>query len=78
MSIAIASIPSHTGLYKIVEVYLDSALPFGLRLASIIFMALADGLLRIMINQGIKAVLHYLDDYLLLGDPGTSECADAL
>ena len=31
-----------------------------------------------MINQGIRAVLHYLDDYLFLGDPGTSECADAL
>ena len=60
------------------EVYLDSALPFGLRSALIIFTALADGLLWIMINQGIRAVLHYLDDYLLLGDPGTSECADAL
>ena len=23
-------------------------------------------------------MLHYLDDYLFLGDPGTSECADAL
>ena len=34
----------------------------------------------IMIDQGIRAVLHYLDDYLLLfvGDPGTSECTDAL
>ena len=60
------------------EVYLDSALLFGLRSAPIIFTALANGLLWIMINQGIRAVLHYLDDYLLLGDPGTSECADAL
>ena len=56
------------------EMYLDSALPFGLRFAQIIFTALADGLLWIMINQG----MHYLDDYLLFGDPGTSECADAL
>jgi hypothetical protein len=60
------------------EVYLDSVLPFGLRSVPIIFTVLADGLLWIMINQGIRAVLHYLDEYLLLGDPGTSECADAL
>ena len=60
------------------EVYVDSALPFGLRSAPKIFTAVADGLLWIMINQGIRAVLHYLDDYLFMGDPGSEECADAL
>lgn len=31
-----------------------------------------------MIDQGIRAALHYLYDYLFVGNPGTSECADAL
>ena len=60
------------------KVYLDTALPFGLRSAPKIFTALADGLIWIMIKQGIRSVLHYLDDYLFAGDPGTSECAEAL
>ena len=60
------------------KVYIDSALPFGLRSAPKIFTALADTLLWIMINQGIRAVLHYLDDYLFLGSPKTTECAVAL
>ena len=60
------------------KVYLDTALPFGLRSAPKIFTALADGLIWIMIKQGIRSVLHYLDNYLFAGDPGTSECAEAL
>ena len=31
-----------------------------------------------MIDQGIRAALHYLHDYLFVGDSGMSECADAL
>ena len=31
-----------------------------------------------MINQGIHVVLHYLDDYFFMSDPGSEECADAL
>ena len=68
----------HLGMKWEDDVYLDSALPFGLRSAPIIFTALADGLLWIMIHQGISAVLHYLDKYLFSGDPGTSEYADGL
>ena len=51
---------------------MDTALPFGLR------SALADGLLWIMTQHGIQAALHYLDDYIFLGNPETSECAEAL
>ena len=58
--------------------YVDKALPFGLRSAPKIFTAVADGLLWIMANHGIEAALHYLDDYLFFGDPGSQECAEAL
>ena len=58
--------------------YVDTALPFGLRSAPKIFTALADGLIWIMFNQGVRSAIHYLDDYLLLGSPDTLECAEAL
>lgn len=60
------------------RLYVDTALPFGLRSAPKIFTALADGLLWIMASQGIREAIHYLDDYLLFGDPDTQECAEAL
>ena len=43
--------------------YLDTALPFGLRSAPKIFNALADGLQWILEEQGVE-VIHYLDDFL--------------
>ena len=60
------------------KLYVDTALPFGLRSAPKIFSALADRLLWIMTQHGIHAALHYLDDYIFMGNPETSECADAL
>ena len=59
------------------KLYVDTALPFGLRSAPKI-SALADGLMWIMTQHGIQAALHYLDDYIFLGNPETSECAEAL
>lgn len=58
--------------------YVDTVLPFGLRSAPKIFTAVADGLIWIMGNNGIKKALHYLDDYLFFGRPRSSECAEAL
>ena len=60
------------------QLYVDAALPFGLRSAPKIFNAVADGLMWIMKHRGIKAVIHYLDDYLLFVDPSSRECAEAL
>ena len=60
------------------QLYLDSALPFGLRSAPKIFSAVADALEWVMHQHGISNSLHYLDNYLFLGSPGTEECADAL
>ena len=42
----------------------DSALPFGLRSAPIIFSAVADALAWAMLCSGIPVFLHYLDDFL--------------
>ena len=60
------------------QVYLDTALPFGLRSAPKIFSALADGLLWAMANRGTKEGLHYLDDFLFGGRKLTDECQTAL
>lgn len=60
------------------KLYVDKALPFGLRSAPKIFTALADGLLWVLYQHNIQAALHYLDDYIFFGSPDTLECADAL
>ena len=59
-------------------VYADAALPFGLRSASKIFNAVADGVTWVLQHNGVRVVLHYLDDFLLLGPPGSNECRQAL
>lgn len=51
------------------ELFVDEALPFGLRSAPKIFNALADGLIWILGQHGIRFAIHYLDDFLLLGPP---------
>ena len=56
-------------------VFLDRALPFGLRSAPKLFSALTDGLMWILHSKG---VLHYLDDFLLLGTAGSPDCQAAL
>ena len=54
------------------DIYIDAALPFGLRSAPKIFSALADALLWIMLSKGVGPTLHYLDDFLSLGPPAPS------
>ena len=58
--------------------YIDTALPFGLRSAPKIFNALADAVEWMLKQEGIEVVLHYLDDYLLVGAPNSPECERAL
>ena len=60
------------------DTFVDTALPFGLRSAPKIFSAFADALAWVMQSRGIKWQLHYLDDILFLGPPGSSVCATAL
>ena len=60
------------------KVYLDRALPFGLRSAPKIFSAVAYALMWIMSCQGLTAGIHYLDDFLFFGRPQASECDENL
>ena len=56
------------------QLYIDTALPFGLRSAPKIFNAVADGLQWILQTNGIDPILHYLDDFLLFGHPNSDQC----
>ena len=58
--------------------FIDTALPFGLRSACKIFNAVADAVKWILKEAGISVVFHYLDDFLLIGAPNSTECAQAL
>ena len=60
------------------KVYVDKVLPFGLRSAPKVYNAVADALLWILIKHDGVEGLHYLDDFLLFGSPGSAQCADAL
>ena len=51
--------------------YLDTALPFGLRSAPKIFTAVADAVEWIARQHGVKFIIHYLDDYLIIGAPNS-------
>ena len=55
-------------------IYIDTVLPFGLRSAPKIFSAIADALEWILLDQGVSLILHYLDDFLTMGKPNTTEC----
>ena len=51
------------------DVFVDAALPFGLRSAPKIFNAVADALEWIVGRQVPGKVIHYLDDFLFVGRP---------
>ena len=53
-------------------------LPFGLCSAPKIFTAVADMLAWAIHCEGVRYVFHYLDDFLLLGSPGSLEAEQAL
>ena len=49
-----------------------------LMFSPIIFTAVADALQWILEMLGVKYVMHYLDDFLLFGPPGSSICKEIL
>ncbi len=55
------------------DLYVDTALPFGLRSAPKIFAAVADALAWILERRGLTWILKYLDDILTIGAPDTEE-----
>ena len=73
--------PSDRHLLGIVwrgELFVDTALPFGLRSAPKIFTAVADALQFILQEKGVQRIMHYLDDFLVFGEPSTLQCSKAL
>ena len=60
------------------ELYIDTVLPFGLWSVPKIFTALADALEWIVRRNGVRFIIHYLDDFLLVGAPGPNQCAEAV
>ena len=59
--------------------FVDLALPFGLRSAPYIFNSLADLFHWIIVNNFlVPDLLHYLDDYFILGPPASPVCAQSL
>ena len=58
--------------------YVDRALPFGLRSAPKIFSAFADMVAWALFKGGIRALIHYLDDFLFFGSPDSSEGSSVL
>ena len=66
------------GMFWHGEVYIDTVLPFGLHSAPKIFTAVADALEWILQRKGLQFLMHYLDDFLFLGRPNSTECAFAL
>lgn len=58
--------------------YIDTALPFDLRSAPKIFTAIADAAEWIARQHGVNFIIHYLDDYLIIGAPNSDECQKAM
>ena len=59
------------GMFWREGLFVDTTLHLGLRLAPIIFTALADAAERMTRREGVGFVIHYLDDFLLMGGPGS-------
>ena len=57
---------------------MDTCLPFGLRSAPALFNHYAEALDWIMANNYGAQLLHYLDDFLLVGPPGKDTCQEAM
>lgn len=60
------------------SIYVDPMLPFGLRSAPKIFNAVADALEWCLRLAGIEDIEHYLDDFVMLGPPGSTVCLRAM
>ena len=60
------------------ELYPDKQLSFGLRSAPLLFNDYADAFEWILRDNGLCNVIHYLDDFLIVGLPGSPECQQHL
>ena len=66
------------GIQRCGDTFVDQSLPFGLRSAPKIFTAFSDMVAWAIHYRGVHHLLHYLDDFLLFGQPGTLEASQAV
>ena len=57
------------------RIFIDTIMPFGLRSAPKIFTALADAVEWVLQQRGVRFVIHYLDDFFLVGGTEYAACA---
>ena len=60
------------------DLYIDKVLPFGLRTAPLLFTALVDALEWVIRKRGVNWVFHYVDDFIFVGSPTSSQCSVAM
>ena len=58
--------------------YVNPALPFGLRSAPKIFTSVADALEWCLRLEGLQQVYHYLDDFMIVARPYSLRCREDL
>ncbi|KAL5486695.1 hypothetical protein EMCRGX_G019209 [Ephydatia muelleri] len=68
----------HLGICWRDQFYVDTCLPFGLRSAPALFNHYTEALHWIMANRHGAQLLHYLEDFLLVGPPGRDTCQEAM
>ena len=56
------------------QLFVDTALPFGLRSAPAIFNAVAEALAHMIRQKGVEELDHYLDDFSIVGPPKSQRC----
>ena len=65
------------GIFWQDQYFIDTCLPFGCRSSPFLFNQFAEALQWILSNNYHVQLIHYLDDFLLVGAPGSSQCATA-
>ena len=81
---AYRAVPIHPSNQRLLAIqwegatYIDRPLPFSLRSAPKLFSALTDTMMWFLNKRGVETALHYLDDFLILGSPGSTACQEAL
>ena len=56
------------------QLFIDTALPFGLRSAPAVFNAVAEALAHMIRQKGVEELDHYLDDFSIVSPPQSQQC----
>ena len=56
------------------KLFIDTVLPFGLWSAPKLFNTLADAIEWVVWQEGVNSVVHYQDNFLIIGNPASPDC----